>query len=103
MTTTSVNHVAAATSITGNQVQIRGNTISAPYTAGNTSGTPISAIAFKLMVIGDVQGFVRIPFGDPDTLDGSLTPDDLKAAEISLTQGSASGSLELIAEELYAY
>ena len=50
MTTSSVNHVAAATAVTGNQVTITGNTITAPHTAGNTSGQPISAVKFAMKV-----------------------------------------------------
>lgn len=103
MTTSSVNHVAAATTITGNQITIKGNTITAPHTAGNTSGQPISTIAFKLTAIGAIHGFVMLPFADPDTFEGALMPADLQSAEISLTQGGADAALELLAQELYSY
>ena len=101
MTTSSVQSVAAATTVTGNQITITGNTITAPHTAGNTSGQPISAVKFDCVVIGEIHGFLRFPFADPLTLDGMLTPGELKTAEIKLTQGGAGAAMALIAEEVF--
>jgi len=103
MATSSVNHVAAATTVTGNQITIIGNTITAPHTAGNTSGQPISAVAYDAVIFGEIHGFLRFPFADPLTLQGMLTPADLATAEIKLTQGGAGAALALIAEEVHAY
>jgi len=103
MTTSSVNYVAAATTVTGNQVTITGNTITAPHTAGNTSGQPISAVKFAMRVVGDIHGLLRFPFADPESFDGILLPADLRTAQIKLTQGGAGAALALIAEEVYPY
>ena len=103
MTTSSVNNVAAATTITGNQLTITGNAITAPHTAGNTSGQPLSAVKFDLDVVGDIHGLLRFPFADPETLDGALLPQDLRTAQVKLTQGGAGAAVALIAEELYTY
>lgn len=101
MATSSVNYVAAATTITGNQLTIIGNAITSPHTAGNTSGQPISAVAYKLSVAGDLHGFIRIPFADPESLEGILSPSDLKTAQICVTQGGAGATMAFIVEELY--
>lgn len=103
MTTSSVNHVAAATTVTGNQVTIVGNTITAPYSAGSTSGVPLSAVKYAMKVVGDIHGLLRFPFADPETFDGVLLPADLRTAQIKLTQGGAGAALALIAEEVYPY
>lgn len=103
MTTSSVNHVAAATTVTGNQVTIVGNTITAPYSAGTTSGVPLSAVKYAMKVVGDIHGLLRFPFADPETFDGLLLPGDLRTAQIKLTQGGAGAALALIAEEVYPY
>lgn len=103
MTTSSVSSVAAATACTGNQITIVGNTITAPHTAGNTSGQPIAAVKYDAVVFGDVHGFLRFPFADPTTLEGMLLPVDLKTAQVKLTQGGAGAAIALIAEEIYGY
>lgn len=103
MTTSSVNYVAAATTVTGNQVTIVGNTITAPYSAGTTSGVPLSAVKYAMKVVGDIHGLLRFPFADPETFDGLLLPGDLRTAQIKLTQGGAGAALALIAEEVYPY
>jgi len=103
MTTSSVNYVAAATTVTGNQVTIVGNAITAPHTAGNTSGQPLSAVKYAMKVVGDIHGFLRFPFADPESFDGMLLPVELRTAQIKLTQGGAGAALALIAEEVYSY
>lgn len=103
MTTSSVNNVAAVTTITGNRITWTGNAITSPHTAGNTSGQPLSGIKYCLQARGDIHGFLRFPFADPETLDGMLTPGDLKTAEVKLTQGGAGAAMALIAEEVYGY
>ena len=103
MTTSSVQSIAAATAVTGNRITITGNTITSPHTAGNTSGQPISAVKFDAIVFGDPHGYLYFPFADPETLEGMLTPSDLKTAQIKLTQGGAGASMALIAEEVYSY
>jgi len=82
---------------------IIGNTITSPHTAGNTSGQPVAAVKFDLKSVGDIHGFLRFKFADPDTLEGALSPTDLKTAEIKLTQGGAGATLSLIAEEVFGY
>ena len=103
MTTSSVNYVAAATTVTGNQVTIVGNAITAPYSAGATSGVPLSAVKYAMKVVGDIHGLLRFPFADPESFDGILLPADLRTAQIKLTQGGAGAALALIAEEVYPY
>ena len=102
MTTNGVMEFAAVTTITGNR-----HTLTAQTVTGTGTGTLVtSAMSGKkldMYLNGDIHGFLRFPFADPDTLEGALTPADLKTAEIKLTQGGAGASLSLLAEELFGY
>ena len=102
MTTNGVMEFAAVTTITGNR-----HTLTAQTVTGSGTGTLVtSAMSGKkldLRVVGDLHGFLRFPFADPDTLEGMLTPADLRTAQIKLTQGGADASCALIAEEVYSY
>lgn len=103
MTTSSVNNVAAATAVTGNQITLVGNAITSPYSAGNTSGIPLAAVKYDAVVFGDLHGILRFAFADPQSLEGMLLPTDLRTTQVKLTQGGAGASIALIAEEVYAY
>ena len=70
---------------------------------GTLTIAAISAKQADLFITGDIHGFLRFPFADPDTLEGALSPSDLKTAEIKLTQGGAGATLALIAEEVFGY
>ena len=102
MTTNGVMEFAAVTTVTGNR-----HTITAQTVTGTGTGTLVtSAMSGKkldMRLVGDIHGFLRFPFADPDTLEGAISPSDLKTAEIKLTQGGAGATLALIAEEVYGY
>jgi len=101
MTTSGVINHAMGTAV-GNKVTIYGNTL----TEGATSTVVYSALSakqFGMRVIGDIHGFLRFPFADPETLEGALTPNDLATAQIKLTQGGADGVLALLCEEVFGY
>ncbi len=92
--------VAAATGITGNRITLTGSSLASTGT-GTLTCAAISAKKMDLLAVGDLHGFLRFPFADPETLDGALQPGDLRTAQIKLTQGGAGAALALIAEELY--
>ena len=102
MTTNAVLELGVVSAITGNR-----HTVTAQTVTGTGTGTLVtSAMSGKkldLYLNGDVHGFLRFPFADPDTLEGALTQADLKTAEIKLTQGGAGATLSLLAEELFGY
>lgn len=102
MTTNGVMEFAAVTTVTGNR-----HTLTAQTVTGTGTGTLVtSAMAGKkldMRLVGDIHGFLRFPFADPDTLEGAISPSDLKTAEIKLTQGGAGATLALIAEEVFGY
>jgi hypothetical protein len=102
MTTNAVVETAVVSTITGNR-----HTITAQTVTGTGTGTLVtSAMSGKkldMRLVGDIHGFLRFPFADPDTLEGAISPSDLKTAEIKLTQGGAGATLALIAEEVFGY
>jgi len=83
----------------GNKVTVTGITIS--WSDNSPTASSLSAKQMGMRVIGDIHGFLRFPFADPDTLEGALTPADLTTAQIKLTQGGAGGTLALLCEEVY--
>lgn len=83
----------------GNRVTIAGATQT--FAAAAVTSAVLTAAAVGMRVIGDIAGFLRFPFADPDTLEGALTPADLTTAQIKLTQGGAGGTLTLLCEEVY--
>lgn len=102
MTTNAVVETAAVTTITGNRHTLTAQTITGTGT-GTLVTSAMSAKKLDLRLVGDIHGFLRFPFADPDTLEGALSPADLKTAEIKLTQGGAGATLALIAEEVFGY
>lgn len=102
MTTNGVMEFAAVTTVTGNR-----HTITAQTVTGTGTGTLVtSAMSGKkldMRLVGDVHGFLRFAFADPDTLEGAISPSDLKTAEVKLTQGGAGATLALLAEEVFGY
>lgn len=102
MTTNAVLELAVVDTITGNR-----HTLAAQTVTGTGTGTLVtSAMSGKkvdLRLVGDIHGFLRFAFADPDTLEGALTPADLKTAEVKLSQGGAGATLSLLAEELFGY
>ena len=102
MTTNAVLELGVVSAITGNR-----HTITAQTVTGTGTGTLVtSAMSGKkldLRLVGDIHGFLRFPFADPETLEGMLTPADLKTAQIKLTQGGADAVMTLVAEEVYSY
>lgn len=102
MTTNAVVELGVVSAITGNR-----HTITAQTVTGTGTGTLVtSAMSGKkldLRLVGDIHGFLRFPFADPDTLEGMLTPADLKTAQVKLTQGGADAAMTLVAEEVYSY
>ena len=102
MTTNAVLELGVVSTITGNRHTITAQTLTGTGT-GTLVTSAMSAKKLDLRVVGDLQGFLRFPFADPETLEGMLTPADLKTAQIKLTQGGADAACALIAEEVYAY
>lgn len=96
-----MNHVVVTT-VTGNRATITGETFGSTG-LGTLTIADISAKAVDLHAVGDIHGFLRFPFADPETLEGSLSPADLRNAQVRLTQGGADAALALIAEEVYGY
>jgi len=102
MTTSTVTQLAVVSAVTGNRAAMTGQTVGSTG-LGTLTIAAISAKACDLKVVGDIHGFLRFPFADPETFDGVLMPSELRTAQIKLTQGGAGAALALIAEEVYAY
>jgi len=85
----------------GNKVTVTGITIS--WSDSTPTAGSLSAKQMGMRVIGDIHGFLRFPFADPETLEGALTPNDLATAQIKLTQGGSGGVLALLCEEVFGY
>jgi hypothetical protein len=102
MTTNAVVETAAVTTITGNRHTLTAQTITGTGT-GTLVTSAMSGKKLDLRLVGDIHGFLRFPFADPDTLEGAISPSDLKTAEIKLTRGGAGATLALIAEEVFGY
>lgn len=102
MTTSTTTQIAVVSAITGNRATMTGQTISSTG-LGTLTIAAISAKACDLKVVGDIHGFLRFPFADPESFEGVLMPSDLRTAQIKLTQGGAGAALALIAEEVHAY
>jgi hypothetical protein len=102
MTTNAVVETAAVSTITGNRHTLTAQTITGTGT-GTLVTSAMSGKKLDLRLVGDIHGFLRFPFADPDTLEGALSPSDLKTAEVKLTQGGAGATLALIAEEVFGY
>lgn|SRR5574344_386371 len=102
MTTSTVTQLAVVSAVTGNRAAMTGQTVGSTG-LGTLTIAAISAKACDLKVVGDIHGFLRFPFADPETFDGVLMPSELRTAQIKLTQGGAGASLALIAEEVYSY
>ena len=102
MTTNAVVETAAVSTITGNRHTLTAQTITGTGT-GTLVTSAMSGKKIDLRLVGDIHGFLRFPFADPDTLEGALAPADLRTAEIRLTQGGAGATLALIAEEIFGY
>ena len=102
MTTNAVLELGVVSAITGNRHTITAQTITGTGT-GTLVTSAMSGKKLDLRVVGDLHGFLRFPFADTDTLEGMLTPADLKTAQIKLTQGGADAACALIAEEVYSY
>ena len=102
MATSTVTQLAVVSAVTGNRATMTGQTVGSTG-LGSLTIAAISAKACDLKVVGDIHGFLRFPFADPETFDGVLMPSELRTAQIKLTQGGAGASLALIAEEVYSY
>ena len=102
MTTSTVTQLAVVSAVTGNRATMTGQTVGSTG-LGTLTIAAISAKACDLKVVGDIHGFLRFPFADPETFDGVLMPSELRTAQIKLTQGGAGAALALIAEEVYSY
>ncbi|DBA35260.1 TPA_asm: hypothetical protein vir530_00036 [dsDNA virus vir530] len=102
MATSCVMNLSTVTSITGNALTMNGETFGSTG-LGTLTIANISAKKNDLVIVGDIHGFLRFPFADPDTLEGYLAPADLKTAQIKLTQGGAGATLVLLAEEVFGY
>ena len=100
-TSTVMNH-PVVTTITGNQLTITGETVGSTG-LGTLTIADISAKKTDLRISGDLHGYLWFPFADPETLDGALTPQELRTAQIKLTQGGAGAVLALHCHEVFGY
>lgn len=103
MTTAGAYSQVDVTTIAGNRFTIQGHTCTTSVAAATVAAAVLSDKKVDVTLIGDVHGFLRFPFADPETLDGALTPADLKTAQVRLTQGAAGGVSTLIVEEVFGY
>lgn len=94
---------ADITTIAGSRITIQGHTCTTSVAAATVAAAVLSDKKVDVTIMGDVHGFLRFPFADPETLDGALTPADLKTCQVRLTQGAAGGISALIVEEIYGY
>ena len=103
MTTAGAYTQADVTTIAGNRFTIQGHTCTTAVSAATVAAAVMADKKVDVTLIGDVHGFLRFPFADPETLDGALTPADLKTCQVRLTQGAAGGVTALICEEIFGY
>lgn len=103
MTTAGAYSKVDVTTIAGNRTTIQGHTLTTAVAAATVAAAVLSDKDVDLTVLGDIQGFLRFPFGTPEDLSSVLMPQDLRTAQIKLTQGAAGGTTGLIAEEIYGY
>lgn len=101
--TAGVQTVPTVTDVTGNTATIKGHTYTIASTDAAVTGAAMSNITCDATFIGDVHGAVMLPFADRDTLADALTPDQLRTAQIGITQGGSGAVLGLVAEEIYRY
>ena len=100
-TSTVMNHPVVS-AVTGNRLTVTGETFGSTG-LGTLTIADISAKKTDLHVVGDVHGYLWFPFADPDTLEGLLSPTDLRTAQIKLTQGGADAVLALHCREVFGY
>jgi hypothetical protein len=91
------------TTIAGNRITMQGHTCTTAVSAATVAAAVMADKEVDVTLIGDVHGFLRFPFADPDTLEGALTPAELKTSQIKLTQGAAGGTTGLLVEEIFGY
>lgn len=103
MTTAGAYSQVDVTTIAGNRCTIQGHTCTTAVAAATVAAAVLSDKDVDMTVLGDVQGFLRFPFADPETLEGAMTPAELRTAQIKLTQAAAGGVTALLAEEVYGY
>jgi len=96
MATTGVEHFASVTSTVGNRITLVGNTLT-----GVTSLLGFTNKPFFVEATGDIHGVLRFPFGDPETLDGLLSPGELSTAQVRLVDSSAGAFCAVVARELF--
>ena len=101
MTTSLTQTIPCATTITGNRVLVRSETWSSTG-LGTLTVAAAAAVSVDMFVRGDIHGFLRFPFADPETLEGALTPQELATSQIGLTQAVGSTTLGVLVEEIYA-
>lgn len=102
MATSLVQTIPCVTTIAGSRVTVNAETWGSTG-LGTITVAAASAVSVDLFVEGDIDGFLRFPFADPETMEGVLTPQELATTDIGLTQGGAGGTLGLIVEEVFAY
>jgi len=104
MATTGLVYSAFVTGITGNTLTFGGQSWSIVMGTGEVIDiAALSGIKFDLNVDGDIHGLLYFPFGDQSTLDGALQPNDLRTAEIKLTDAASGAAVALVAEEVFGY
>ena len=101
MTTAGAYSAVDVTTIAGNRITMQGHTITTAVAAATVAAAVLSDQKVDVTLIGDVQGFLRVPFADWEALSCALMPADLKTAQIKLTQAAAGGTTAIIVEELY--
>jgi hypothetical protein len=102
MATSVVMNHAVVSAITGNRLTVTGETFGSTG-LGTLTIADIAAKKCDLNISGDIHGFLRFAFADPDTFEGALSPADLRTSQIALTQGGADAVMALLVEEVYGY
>jgi hypothetical protein len=92
----------AIKSVAGQQLTLGGSSY-AVSDAGAAVPTDGTAMFAYCEVEGEIDGFLRFQFMDPETLEGAIPTSDLKTAEIKLTEAAAGAAEALIAEEVFPY
>jgi len=103
MTTAGAYSQVDVTTILGNRLTIQGHTLTTAVAAATVAAAVLAAKAVDVIAVGDIHGFLRFPFADPETLEGALSPQELKLAKVWLTNGGADAVLALIVEEVKGY
>jgi len=101
MVSTCVEYMVNASARAGSTLTLYMHTIT--YGGANTVTVTATAgtVAADILIEGDLDGFLDLPFADYETMKGLLQVSELKDMQILLTEAAAGGVTALIAERIY--